>query len=307
MSAIEHQNDESKLYQRMERKVPYADIQNSINPADRAPCPSRGALPTPPSRPSFQQSDIPQASALAAMQYAATEAPAIHEALPTLLHRRLAKMTKANPSSGTTIPQSRADFDRLSWCAALLNAPGTVTFQPQPDRKAISRPGNRFFGQALNSPERVPAYVSFHAAFPDSASRTERTVGTQGADGVVGREPLRECSTLWALGDALDGFPGVAHGGLVCALLDETMGILIDRNLELGRDLGFRVGAGVATARMDVRFQRPVRIPGVILGMAWIYETKGRGMKMRAELRDYEGTLLASCLGGWVGIERANL
>jgi len=187
-------------------------------------------------------------------------------------------------------PRSRTDFDKIPWCAALLNAPGVQTFEPRPNRKAIQHDDDQFLGRTLNCREGVPAYVGFHK------------------DTLAG-EAIVEGGVLFSLGKGVNGYPGAAHGGMVAALLDEAMGILLVRNLELGKlSLGGGGGGrGMATARMDVTFRRPVRAPGVVVGRAWLGKVEGKRYKMRAELRDGDEQLLASCDGLWLALDRPNL
>jgi acyl-coenzyme A thioesterase PaaI-like protein len=79
------------------------------------------------------------------------------------------------------------------------------------------------------------------------------------------------------------GWPGVLHGGLLLALMDEA----------LGWSLYFH-GAGGVTARFDARFRRQVPIGSTLIIRAWTLERRGRLVKARAEVRadTDEGLLL---------------
>jgi acyl-coenzyme A thioesterase PaaI-like protein len=80
------------------------------------------------------------------------------------------------------------------------------------------------------------------------------------------------------------GWPGVLHGGLLLALMDEA----------LGWSLYFH-GAGGLTARFDARFRQPVPIGSNLVVRAWTIERRGRLVKARAEVRmnTDEGALVA--------------
>ena len=70
------------------------------------------------------------------------------------------------------------------------------------------------------------------------------------------------------------GWPGVLHGGLLLALMDEA----------LGWSLYFH-GSGGLTARFDARFRQPVPIGSNLVVRAWTLERRGRLVKARAEVR----------------------
>jgi acyl-coenzyme A thioesterase PaaI-like protein len=80
------------------------------------------------------------------------------------------------------------------------------------------------------------------------------------------------------------GWPGVLHGGLLLALMDEA----------LGWSLYFH-GSGGLTARFDARFRQPVPIGSNLVVRAWTLERRGRLVKARAEVRmnTDEGALVA--------------
>jgi acyl-coenzyme A thioesterase PaaI-like protein len=80
------------------------------------------------------------------------------------------------------------------------------------------------------------------------------------------------------------GWPGVLHGGVLLALMDEA----------LGWSLYFH-GPGGVTARFDARFRRQTPIGATVVVRAWTLERRGRLVKARAEVRlaSDEGPVLA--------------
>ena len=70
------------------------------------------------------------------------------------------------------------------------------------------------------------------------------------------------------------GGPGIAHGGLVGAALDEACGLLATWH---------RFPA--VTARIFVRFRRPVPINTGLVVRAEIHSSRGRRIRIRGELR----------------------
>jgi acyl-coenzyme A thioesterase PaaI-like protein len=75
--------------------------------------------------------------------------------------------------------------------------------------------------------------------------------------------------------DRHQGGPGIVHGGLVSAALDEACGLLAT---------WFRFPA--VTARMFVRFRRPVPINQPLQVMAEVADSRGRRIHVVGRLRD---------------------
>ena len=78
------------------------------------------------------------------------------------------------------------------------------------------------------------------------------------------------------------GYDGLVHGGIVTALLDETMGWAI-----------FQQGVWGVTARITVTFRQPVNIGDDLTVMASITKQTRRAVDMHGEVRDASDVLLA--------------
>ena len=87
-----------------------------------------------------------------------------------------------------------------------------------------------------------------------------------------------------------EGWEGMAHGGILCTILDEVMAWAL-------------VGAddwGV-TARMSVDFRKPVPIGRPIRAEGWVTEARRRVMDTEGRIVDAAtGTLLAESTGRYV-------
>jgi acyl-coenzyme A thioesterase PaaI-like protein len=70
------------------------------------------------------------------------------------------------------------------------------------------------------------------------------------------------------------GWPGVLHGGVALALMDEA----------LGWSLYFH-GAGGMTARFEARFRQQIPIGSTLVIRAWTIDRRARLVKARAEIR----------------------
>ena len=103
------------------------------------------------------------------------------------------------------------------------------------------------------------------------------------------------CWTELVLDRRFEGWEGIAHGGIVCTILDEVMAwALVDHDLW-----------GV-TARLNVDFRRPVSIGRRIRGEGRVRETKRRVIYAEGVLVDAEdGTELARAEATFVGAPEA--
>jgi acyl-coenzyme A thioesterase PaaI-like protein len=81
-----------------------------------------------------------------------------------------------------------------------------------------------------------------------------------------------------------EGYPGIVHGGVVSAMLDEVAG----RAFITGDPPRFMV-----TAKLSVRFRKPVPIEQPLQLFGFIKEDKGRMAVAAGEIRDLENNLLA--------------
>lgn len=139
---------------------------------------------------------------------------------------------------------------------------------------------------------------SMHA--PVQESRTSKQLF---ADSVVSgnANPLGIGAELWrdgdlaimevTLGKAFEGAPGRAHGGVVAALIDETMGVV----LGIAEVLAF-------TAQLDITYRAPTPIGHPIRVTAWLTKHEGRKLSIEAKVEDGE-TLIASATALFISVD----
>lgn len=84
-----------------------------------------------------------------------------------------------------------------------------------------------------------------------------------------------------------NGYPGIVHGGIVAAILDETAGraVMLDGNFD---NL-------FVTLKLDITYRNftPTNIPLKAIG--WLVSEGNRSRKVAAELRLPDGTVTAEC------------
>jgi acyl-coenzyme A thioesterase PaaI-like protein len=96
-----------------------------------------------------------------------------------------------------------------------------------------------------------------------------------------------------ALEPRFQGWDGIAHGGIICAILDEVMAWAL-----VGED-----NWGL-TARLSVDFKRPIQVGQAIRATGWITRSRRRVVDTAAEIRDAgTGSILATATGIYVAAD----
>jgi len=104
------------------------------------------------------------------------------------------------------------------------------------------------------------------------------------SDGVVGE---------FACGVDFTGYPGLLHGGVTSALLDGAMTNCLLAHAVPG-----------LTARLEIRYLKPVRIGRTAVVRAWLESSRGRLHLLAAELRQ-DGDLLVTAKGRFMDLPTA--
>lgn len=95
----------------------------------------------------------------------------------------------------------------------------------------------------------------------------------------------------WTPDAAHMGFPGVGHGGLVAAILDDVMGrcpALLHR--------------WVVTARMEVRYRGPAAVGVPLRVEAWMTTCRRRVVVVRSRALEPDGSLVAEAEGTYLPV-----
>ena len=106
-----------------------------------------------------------------------------------------------------------AHFSSVPWAAELIN--DTANWTPVPTR-AVERKASgedAFFSETISTDRTMRAILTLR--------------GKEEADGDIAYKEIKE---LVDVGDGLDGYPNVMHGGVTATLLDEACGALINFN-----------------------------------------------------------------------------
>ncbi len=97
----------------------------------------------------------------------------------------------------------------------------------------------------------------------------------------------RQVKATVTVPEHFNGYPGVVHGGVVAAILDETGGraVMLD-----GDDDSLMV-----TLKLEVRYRRPTPTGEPLTAVGWVLRQSGSRAKVAAEIRLPDGTVTAEC------------
>src|SRR5512136_2168683 len=87
------------------------------------------------------------------------------------------------------------------------------------------------------------------------------------------------------------GYPGMMHGGLVSTLLDETVG-----------RSAFLKNMWCVTAKMELRYRKPVPLGRPLRVVGWTTRVRGRILEAKGEVRLDDGTVAVEANAVYVEI-----
>src|SRR5665213_1230427 len=134
-----------------------------------------------------------------------------------------------------------------------------------------------------------PSVTPMHAASPSRHNCAPRPMGL-GAQ--LWRDGDAACMGV-TLGQAFEGAPGRAHGGVVAALLDEVMGLM-----------NMIHGTMAFTAQLDITYLAPTPVGEPIIARAWLARQDNRKQFVEATLHANDH-LVASAKALFISIDRS--
>jgi thioesterase superfamily protein 4 len=160
-------------------------------------------------------------------------------------------------------------FKSIPWAAEIINQQ-KYEITPTLSRVVKGSTEDSFFAETLHTERTIRKCLTLSAR-PSNNSEY----------------PIQEVLTLFELGNGLNGFPNISHGGFVATMLDEEMGILLTVNQEhLNKQTGKNDELSSLTAYINIRYLAPVRTPGIVLGTAKVTKSEGRKIYARGTIED---------------------
>jgi acyl-coenzyme A thioesterase PaaI-like protein len=173
-------------------------------------------------------------------------------------------------------------FRSIPWCSALLADP-SFTITPTFARQFKESTEDSLIAETLHSPNAISHCLS--------AYRTPHD----------GQTWIEETRTFLKLGKGMNGGPNLLHGGMIATILDEAMGLLLTINKD---DHGGSLSGDTVTAKLDIRYMKPIFTPGTVMAVARCRKREGRKFRQEAWIEDSDGTILARADALWISIRR---
>ncbi|GIJ99777.1 hypothetical protein Aspvir_003780 [Aspergillus viridinutans] len=201
--------------------------------------------------------------------------------------------TSTSTSISTSTEETLAFFNTIPKCAEIL---------AQPDLRVIHpRNPDTFFHSTLRTNHGIfrsvfiyqPAHAHTTTSTSPYSNDTDTDTSAIAAAANANAEPQEreQGYLLLHLGRGLSGQPDIAHGGFLATVLDQVTGTLI-------RASGLDRGRGAVTIYLNVKYQRPVRVPGVVVARAEVGRVEGRKIYVEGEIfvADDQGEGDAGCV-----------
>ncbi|KXT18111.1 hypothetical protein AC579_4566 [Pseudocercospora musae] len=152
---------------------------------------------------------------------------------------------------------------------------------------------DEFLGRVVNTDDTIRHWLAVVSdkAFPLPACKAYGRV--QADAGVDQPDFLLLCD----LQHGVNGFRGIAHGGFLCSLLDETLAQVVELHRHTG-DSPSR--EHLFTANLNVNFRRPVATPDTIVIKGWLEKRVGRKWTVRGVLENSKGQVCINADGLWI-------
>ena len=178
--------------------------------------------------------------------------------------------------------KDRSFFASIPWTAQLMNDEA-FTNLPMISRLPQATGEDSFLAETMNTPGTIPHLLAYY-----------RTLPHEGAS-------IEEVRWLLHLGDKLNGWPNVMHGGMQSFILDEIMAFMLGcgKRVEGATPLALNT----VTAELKVGYKRAFTTPGTVVVGARLVRREGRKLWTSAEVRDRRGVVLASAEALFISIQ----
>lgn len=190
------------------------------------------------------------------------------------------------PSSFPEIPTGKIPhhvtqyFNQFPWTANILSDPALLPLPLESTSRYTYGTHHTYFGKTMATNETILAYQPFYHAKPVSPPNTStRSPIPRDIAGIT------EITVLLSIGSGLNGHGGIAHGGFISSILDDTMGLIVRNQPEAMIAL---------TVQLEVRYHAPLMTPAVLCCRSWTRKREGKKMWVESVLEDRNGKKFAS-------------
>ncbi|EEH44873.1 uncharacterized protein PADG_01162 [Paracoccidioides brasiliensis Pb18] len=205
--------------------------------------------------------------------------------------------TPTSTPPGSIPPETLSHFQSDPWTSTFLNLPTHAAIKTYSRTSDPATGEDAFFARTIGSPTTIPHCLTLrkktieqpptHQPLPFPPPATGPMAPAAGRPIPSNKVDLFALFSLATPG--ISGHPGTAHGGVIATLLDEVMSLAVSLHIPGYRENEKAERARLYTAQLDVRYRRPVRVPGMAVVKAWCVVREGRRFFMRGQLVQEEG------------------
>jgi acyl-coenzyme A thioesterase PaaI-like protein len=207
-----------------------------------------------------------------------------------------------------TVSPDAVEHFKATWLSPYLQNP---LYETVPTFSRVLKPTGEdyFFSTTIRTERTIPHLISLklkNLVGPEKVEKghasnktTHLSAKTQtGLSAPVPENP--DCVYLIRLGKGgLDGHPSTVHGGMLCAILDETMGLTVMlHHTKDSPDPDQR--ESLYTVKLDTTYRAAVPTPSDVLVKSWVTRREGRKFFSRGQICNQEGMVMTEAEGLWV-------
>lgn len=188
-------------------------------------------------------------------------------------------------------------FESVPWLKRYLNDPH---YQAIPTFSRVLKESGEdyFFSTTINTPQTIPYQITLlsrdlklPAASTELAPQSSHKIATKAPD-------YPDNLMLLRLGNpGLDGHPNTLHGGIICSILDETMGL----NVVLHHSrIPKETREALYTVELKTTYRTAIPTPSDVLVRCWLSRREGRKWYSRGQIVNQDGVVMSEAEGVWV-------
>lgn len=185
-------------------------------------------------------------------------------------------------------PASTLDaFRAHPWSNSLLSNPDYFPIRTW-SRTAKPSGEDAFFANTLGTDSTIPHVLTLRRKDIPSVPKDPPQIrlDAQGRP-ITPSAPARPpdmISLLMLSNPGISGHPSTAHGGAVATILDEVVSLCVALHVPAYAENEAEARGALYTMQLDVRYKRPVYVPGLAVVKAWCVARDGRKYWMRGQL-----------------------
>lgn len=173
-----------------------------------------------------------------------------------------------------------------------------------------SNAGDTYFARTVSSSSTIAHWLCLVLKNFHTVAESRTSLPLEPAPSISSKSPATEsvperpdCIFLLQLGTDLNGFQNTIHGGVLCAILDESLSMCV----EIHRQLTTDSRTMLYTARLDVNYRAPVISPACVAVKVWLQARQRRKWLMRGQVESIDGTILTEATGLWVSSQGSRM